>query len=113
MKKVIFIIFLVVIFLGGCATVSKSNLYWGKYSHTLYQVKKNPGERSKNKHQEELQIIVKKSKEMNLKVPPGVYAELGMYSKQSGDHSAADNYFRMEQEEYPEFNILMKSVLSN
>lgn len=113
MKKIIFTLFLVAIFLGGCATVSQSNLYWGKYSHTLYQTMKNPGEGSSNKHQKELQKIVEKSKELNLKVPPGIYAELGMYAKKNGNDGAADNYFRLEKAEYPEFRILMKNVLSN
>lgn len=113
MNKVVLIYLFSVSLLGGCATVSQSNLYWGKYSNTLYQTKKNPGEESYKAHQNELLSIVEKSKEKNLKVPPGVYAELGLYAMDHGDSNAADNYFRLEQETYPEAGTLMKAVHDN
>jgi hypothetical protein len=100
----------VLVLLSGCATVSPANLYWGNYSNTLYQVKKNPGDETKKAHQIELQSIVEKSKEKNLRVPPGIYAELGMYAKELGDDSAAKQYFNLEQETYPESGPLMKRV---
>ena len=113
MRTISFVISALV-FLSGCATtVSQSDLYWGNYSNTLYMVKKEPGEASSSAHEEELQSIVEKSKEMNLKVPPGIYAELGLYAKERGDHNAAQNYFGLEQEAYPEGAILMQRALQN
>jgi len=100
--------------LCGCATkVSQSNLYWGNYSNTLYMVKKEPSEASNAAHKEELESIVEKSKNMNLRVPPGVYAELGLYAMEAGDEATAKNYFRLEQETYPEGSILMQHVLKD
>ena len=95
----------------GCATVSESNLYWGNYSKTLYQVKKYPGEASNAAHEQELKSIVEKSKERNLRVPPGIYAELGMYALERGEKNVAENYFRLEQETYPEGAVLMQRTL--
>lgn len=113
MKVTLFSI-IVLVFLSGCAThVSQSNLYWGNYSNTLYMVKKEPGEASNAAHEQELQSIVEKSKEMNLKVPPGVYAELGLYAKGRGEDKDAQNYFGLEQESYPEGTVLMQRVLKN
>ena len=112
MNKASFLILLSVIF-SGCATVSESNLYWGNYSNTLYKVKKEPGEASNAAHEEELRSIVEKSKELNLRVPPGVYAELGLYAIERGDQNAAQNYFRLEQDTYPEGSILMQRILNN
>ena len=110
--KIFTIVIPALLILGGCvAPVSQSNLYWGDYSQTLYKVKKEPGESSNRVHEKELLSIVEKSKELNLKVPPGVYAELGIFSMERGDNNAATNFFRMEQESYPEGAILMKRTL--
>lgn len=112
MKILPFYILTLFIF-SGCATVSQSNLYWGDYSHTLYEVKKNPGEASNAAHEKELNHIVEKSTSMNLRVPPGIYAELGVYAKERGENSAADNYFALELATYPEGETLIKRTLKN
>jgi len=113
MKIVAFIV-LQLFLLSGCATkLSQSNLYWGQYSQTLYKVKKEPSTASKLAHENELKAIVKKSLEMHIKVPPGVYAELGMYAIDRGESSTAQSYFKMEQDTYPEGKVLMKRVLKN
>ena len=46
-------------------------------------------------------------------MPPGVYAELGLYAIERGDQNAAQNYFRLEQDTYPEGSILMQRILNN
>lgn len=97
----------------GCATpISQSNLYWGRYSHTLYNTKKEPGEESNQAHEKELLSIVEKSQEKNLRVPPGIYAELGIFALERGDKNAAANYFRLEQSIYPEGEALMQKALN-
>ena len=102
----------VLVLFSGCATkVSNSNLYWGNYSNTLYMVKKEPSDATNAAHEEELQSIVEKSKEMNLRVPPGIYAELGLYALERGDKKTAHNYFIMEQRTYQEGGVLMQQAL--
>ena len=111
--RVIFSI-VVLILVSGCATkVSQSNLYWGDYSNTLYMVKKEPGEESNLAHEKELQSIVKTSTEMNLRVPPGIYAELGLFAMERGDTTLAQSYFGLEQETYPAGATLMQKTLKN
>jgi len=111
--KLLFVTVILVL-VSGCAThVSQSNLYWGNYSNTLYLVKKEPSAETKAAHEKELQLIVEKSKEMNLRVPPGIYAELGLYATNRGDKNAAQNYYRLEQEVYPEGAVLMKRTMSD
>ena len=56
---------------------------------------------------------MEKSKEMNLRVPPGIYAELGLYAMERNEKNAAQNYFRLEQETYPEGTTLMQHTLQN
>lgn len=112
MRVVLPIILLMLI--SGCVKkVSQSNLYWGNYSGTLYMVKKEPGEASNLAHEKELQSIVQTSKEMNLRVPPGIYAELGLFAMERGDTALAQSYFGLEQETYPEGTILMQKTLNN
>ncbi len=112
--RAVFLTIFVLVFFSSCATkVSDSNLYWGKYSNTLYKVKKEPSKATNAAHEEELQSIVKNSIDMSLRVPPGIYAELGLYAMERGDQNAAQNYFRLEQETYPEGTILMQQTLSN
>lgn len=112
--RAVFLAIFVLVFFSSCATkVSDSNLYWGKYSNTLYKVKKEPSKATNAAHEKELQSIVKKSIDMSLRVPPGIYAELGLYAMERGDQNAAQNYFRLEQETYPEGTILMQRTLSN
>jgi len=104
--------FIAITALSGCVTpLSQSNLYWGNYSQTLYQVKKNPGEASNSEHEKELLSIVEQSKKRNLNVPPGVYAELGLFAMDRADSAAAINFFRMEQATYPEGSVLMERIL--
>lgn len=110
--RILFAVIALVFFSGCVATVSESNLYWGNYSNTLYNIKKEPGDSSKAAHEKELNSIVQKSKELNLRVPPGIYAELGLFAMERGDDNAAQNYFGLEQSTYPEGAILMQQTLS-
>jgi hypothetical protein len=104
-------LYLLILFSGCAKSISQSNLYWGSYSETLYAVKSNPGDASNSAHEQELHSILKICREMNLRVPPGVYAELGVFAKQRGDDNSAHKYFRLELNTYPEGAILMNRLL--
>lgn len=99
----------IALLLSGCAARS-TMYYWGDYSSTLYQSKKNPSEESSLKHQQTLEKIIEESKTRNLRMPPGVYAELGyIYLKQNKNKDAIQ-YFRLEREIYPESALLMQRL---
>jgi len=113
MKKII-IAFCAVIWMSGCALqpqVSESKLYWGNYSHTLYEFKKNPSPDTRKQHIAEINDIILKSKELKLRVPPGVYAELGMYTMEDGHAKQAKQYFNMELQTYPESKTMVNQIL--
>jgi len=93
------------ILLSGCA--GQRMYYWGDYSETLYQSKKNPSDQSMLNHQQSLEKILEESRKNNLRVPPGVYAELGyIYFRQNKKDLAIQN-FKMEKALYPESALLM------
>ena len=101
-----FIILSMLVF-NGCVHKNTSMYYWGDYSKSYYNYKKNPGEESMLNHKKVLEDIVEQSKAQNLRVPPGVCAELGyIYFKQS-DEKLAFQYFQMEEDVYPESKVLM------
>jgi len=90
----------------GCAPKPKM-YYWGDYSRSLYNCKKDPSEENLLKHKQTLENIIETSKTMSLRIPPGVCAELGyIYFKQNNEKLALQ-YFDMEESIYPESKILM------
>lgn len=98
------------VFLSGCAP--QRMYYWGDYSKSLYQTKKNPSDQSILTHQQSLENILEESKKNNLRVPPGVYAELGyVYFRQTQKNLAIQN-FNMEKKLYPESALLMDRLIN-
>jgi hypothetical protein len=103
--KISFFIILA-LYLSGCAGGQRM-YYWGDYSNTLYKLKKHPSEESLLSHQQALEKIISESEKNNLRVPPGVYAELGyMYFRQNKKDLAIQNFHR-EKALYPESALLM------
>jgi hypothetical protein len=108
----IILLILTAIFLSSCATgVSDSGLYWGYYSSTSYQYKKNPSKENLLNHKNELLSIIAKSKELNLRVPPGVQAELGIIFMDENDSKLALENFIGEKTTYSESELLMTRLL--
>ena len=102
----------VLLSLTGCATkISASNLYWGDYSKTLYNLKKTPTAETREAHIKELKSIIVKSNELHLRVPPGLYAELGMYLLNDGKKVKANEYFNLELKTYPESKKMVLQIL--
>lgn len=102
-----------IMLLQGCTTVNPSNLYWGNYQGTLYDVKISPGEESTLKHKAELESIIEESGSLEAKVPPGVYAELGFLHFNAGDAAKAKEFYTAEAELYPESEKLMKILIED
>lgn len=113
MIKKLSVSLLALLWLAGCATiqVSQSGFYWGDYSHTLYEYKNSPSPETRVKHIAELNSIIQKSKELNLKVPPGIYAELGMYTLEDGKKDMANTLFNQELGMYPESKVMINQIL--
>jgi len=94
----------------GCAS-SKPMYYWGNYSDSYYHTRKDLGVESLAAHKEVLENIIEESTNQNLRVPPGVCAELGyLYAAQNNTRKAVD-LFQMEKQTYPESTILMDRLI--
>jgi hypothetical protein len=93
--------------LTGCSPGSSNAFYWGDYSSTLYALKKNPGEESLKKHKEELLLIISRSDQRKLNVPPGIYAEYGYILIKEGNEDDGMIYLDKEMALYPESVIFI------
>lgn len=95
--------------LGGCAT---KGLYdWAGYSSTLYNSYKDPTTVTAGIQQ--LQTHIDRLEQGHQKVPPGLYADLGMLQLQAGDREHAQANFRKERELWPESASLMDALINN
>ena len=93
----------------GCVAAPKM-YHWGNYSQTLYVSKKTSTEENFLKHQQNLETIIEESQKRDLRVPPGVYAELGYIYFRQNRNTEAVKYFQLEETLYPESQILMQRL---
>ena len=96
--------------LVGCATVSDAGYYWGEYSETYYQWVVAPSEETLAAHVAELQDIITESKERELRVPPGIYAELAFFLQRQGGADSAPGFYAQEIELYPESAVMLQRL---
>lgn len=99
-----------VLLLPGCAHRS-SNLYdWGGYDGLLYQQYKDASKTAEVRTK--LEAHVDELEANKQKVPPGLYAELGTMHMQANDRAKAIDFYRREQEAWPESAGLMKAMIA-
>ena len=84
--------------------------YWGDYSNSLYSCRKNATEANLLKHKQVLENIVEESNKRNLRVPPGVYSELGYIYFRQNKNEEAIKYFALEERIYPESTVFMQRL---
>jgi hypothetical protein len=104
---------LAIALLYGCAAPPKPMYYWGEYSQSLYSLKKNSNAETADSHLKVLDDIMLKSKEMDLKVPPGICAEYGYYMLSAGKKEEAKKMFQTEKDIYPESTVLMDRMIKS
>lgn len=95
---------------SGCATQQQPMYYWGDYSNSLYCCRKDSTEENLLKHKQILENIVEESAKRNLRVPPGVCAELGYIYFRQNNNQEAIKYFELEENTYPESKVLMQRL---
>ena len=110
-KKVLLLLLCLIIpIISGCTT--NKMYYFGDYSETLYAYEKNQNDESLIKHLQELDRVIQESKEKNLRVPPGIYAEFGYLKLKMNKSKEAVEYFNAESQLYPEAKHLMDRLIN-
>lgn len=109
------LVFLSIAFISGCAGLNTKapRVYWGDYSDTLYELKKEPSPETIANHKFELEEIISKSKAWHILPPPGICAELGKLYLENGDTSHARELMNQEALHYPESKVLIAMLLNN
>jgi hypothetical protein len=96
--------------LTGCA--AKTGLYnWGGYDTALYSSYKDPTTVAEN--MQKLEVHIQALETGKQKVPPGLYADLGMMQLQAGDRAKAVANFHKERDAWPESAALMDALINN
>jgi hypothetical protein len=100
------------LFMGGCATqtVTAAGYYWGDYSKTLYQYTKAPSDETLAAHAAELERIIEESGKRDLRVPPGIHAELGYIKARQGEDALAVAHYQTEMQLYPESRLFLERL---
>ena len=98
--------------LAGCSNISEAGYYWGNYAATLYAYQKSPSPETLAQHEKELRDIIEYSNENQLKVPPGIYAELGYIEQNRGESATALSFYQQEMNTYPESQAFLERLSS-
>ena len=103
--------FLTLALLAGCAS-SEKTFYWGEYSSTLYDLKKEPDEKTLGAHKKGLLLIIEESGKRHKQIPPGVNAEYGYLLLQSGNEAEGMEFLDKESTLYPESVVFIDRIKS-
>ncbi len=109
MNKMLLILSMAFLVLLGCQP-SSAPFYWGDYSSTLYDYKKNPGDTTLTVHKSALLEIMKNAPEKKKLVPPGVYAEYGYILLKEGRESEGMEYLAKEEKAFPESVVFIQRL---
>lgn len=99
------------VFVSGCATTQKPMYDYGTYSESFYAMKKDAGAETSGEWRIALENIITKSNAQALRVPPGVYANLGYIHLKANNTKKAIGYFEEEKKTYPESEIFMTNLI--
>lgn len=99
-----------VLLLTGCQTTDQI-YYWGDYSQSVYEYNKNPSVSTTNEFRETLEDIIDTSNSENMKVPPGVYFELGYLNLKLNNSAKGMEYLNKEREIYPESEKVIATLI--
>ncbi|MEL0658894.1 DUF4810 domain-containing protein [Psychromonas arctica] len=111
MKLTMLAVFVLTIFVSGCATTEKPMYDYGTYSESFYAMKKDAGAETVGEWKMALENIINESNQEALRVPPGVYANLGYIHLKANNTEKAISYFEQEQQTYPESEIFMSNLI--
>ncbi|MFT4553907.1 MAG: hypothetical protein ACI9S8_002552 [Chlamydiales bacterium] len=84
-----------------------------KHSQSLYTYKALPSDKTLAAHKKVLLGVIESSKNHNMLVPPGIYAEYGYYLLKENQLGEAEKYFLLEKGIYPESGVFMDRMIQS
>lgn len=111
MKSILFLSLSIVgLIISGCSTQQPMYEY-SNYSETYYQLKQNGDAESTSKWKTSLEESIEKSNARAIRVPPGIYANLGYLYLKVNDTKKAISFFETEKALYPEAAVFMDNLI--
>ena len=108
--KTVFIVIFIISFLSGCQT-TKPMYEYENYAESFYSMKKEGGAETAAEWKASLENIIEKSKAKAVRVPPGVYANLGYIHLKANNNQGAITFFEQEKQIYPEAAKFMDNLI--
>jgi hypothetical protein len=96
----------------GCGTKSPNLYYWGDYQSVIYDIYLNPGEADAQTQIYKLNQTIERAENKGMKIPPGVFAHLGMVHAQIGNAGLAKEALLQEKALYPESATFIDGILA-
>jgi len=115
MKLSPFLRLIIVIFcfsIGGCVTPPEEHYYWGNYEALLLTMYVEPGAADPFTQIEQLTVDIQQAENTGKRVPPGLYAHLGMMYALNGNASQAEAAFHKERDFFPESEVLINGMMA-
>lgn len=111
MKKALFLsLSIMALLISGCS--GKKPMYeYSNYSQSYYQLKQTGDAESTSKWKTSLEESIEKSNVLAIRVPPGIYANLGYLYLKVGDTQKAISFFKAEKALYPESGVFMDNLI--
>jgi hypothetical protein len=96
--------------ISGCS--GKKPMYeYSNYSESYYQLKQTGDAESTARWKTSLEDSIEKSNVLAIRVPPGIYANLGYLYLKVNDTQKAISFFKMEKALYPESGVFMDNLI--
>ncbi len=84
---------------------------YSNYSETYYQLKQTGDAENTAKWKTSLEESIEKSNARAIRVPPGIYANLGYLYLKVNDTQKAISFFEAEKTLYPEAGVFMDNLI--
>lgn len=105
----IFFIFATILFFVGCGAKNESIYGWdGRYIDSVYTTLNEENDFAKDITN--IEKFIKHTNANGKKVPPGVYAQLGLLYSKTGNNKQALLYFEKESNAFPESKHYMDFI---
>ncbi len=101
----------IILLLQGCET-HRNLYYWGDYQEVIYDIYLNPGEADVVTQIYKLNLTIERAENKGMKVPPGLFAHLGMVHAQAGNPGLAKQALLQEKALYPESAFFIEGILT-
>lgn len=111
MKKALFLsLSVMALLISGCS--GKKPMYeYSNYSQSYYKLKQTGDAESTSNWKTSLEESIEKSNALAIRVPPGIYANLGYLYLKVNDIQKAISFFKAEKALYPESGVFMDNLI--